>query len=319
MSTETILAVGLVVLACVMAWVVHLAREARISRTTVQVLALSCALGLLAMLLSDWPSEVLSTFWADHSILAGILSTVLLVGLVFLVYEEREQRHQDALDEGLTGAGLGGIVDHLVDVEVALALVAAPGPPSTPEWKRWEEAGRPLRWLREGREQLHRTDSGLGAADPRAGGCKLTDCDEHARWRKQLVDQCVRRLLAGMRDWSPLIGASRNGVTTLLAVSEIRKDLMKLGPRLGVENRETDALLLSLRQRLRLLARFCEEKSGAKPHRLEVLQTFEPLEPPRVPLRWVSAGRGTHVFGKKWNDQLGDAHGALIGGGTHVD
>ena len=43
-----------------------------------------------------------------------------------------------------------------------------------------------------------------------------------------LVDQCVRRLLVALRDWSPLVGVSKNGVFAMLAISELRKDLMKL-------------------------------------------------------------------------------------------
>lgn len=42
----------------------------RVNRRWLVVLAFACACGLSAMLLTDWPSGVLSKFWADHSVLS---------------------------------------------------------------------------------------------------------------------------------------------------------------------------------------------------------------------------------------------------------
>lgn len=133
---------------------VFLAREQRIPTWLVRTLACASATALLAMLLTDWPSESLAGFWADHSVLAGVLSTVLLVAVVFLAFEDSERRRQEQLDESVTAAGLGGLVDHVVDSEIALALLSRERAPS--EWG-WNSEGRPLRWVRAIRDQCRRS------------------------------------------------------------------------------------------------------------------------------------------------------------------
>ena len=168
-------------------------------------------------------------FWAEHSILASILSTILLVGIVFLLFEEGEQREQDRLDGGLTGAGLGGIVDHLVDVEVALALISRKGPPRETGWDEWGADARPFDGCGMDANGFSVTgDGGPSDTDPRKAAVALPSSGEGDEWRMNLVDQCVRRLLVALRDWSPLVGVSKNGVFAMLAISELRKDLMKL-------------------------------------------------------------------------------------------
>lgn len=121
---------------------------------------------------------------ADHSVLASLLSSLLLVGLVFMVYEQSERKHQEQLTVGLSGAGAGGLVDHLVDAEVALALVTLPEPPETVTsgWSGWAAPGKPLRWLRESREALDG-----GSSDPRVMTPSSTQTI--APERAELVDQ----------------------------------------------------------------------------------------------------------------------------------
>ena len=184
---------------------VHLIRNDRLPNGAMLVVTVGCAAGLLAMILTDWPLENLAKFWADHSILASILSSVLLLSLVFLVYERGEQRRQHQLADGLSGAGAGGIVDHVVDVEVALGLLSSPRTPAELEpesWGSWIEPGRPLRWLRQGRDEILRSDR-----DPRR--LRIDPDQALAPWGRELIDQAIRRLLAAMRDWSPLVGASK--------------------------------------------------------------------------------------------------------------
>jgi hypothetical protein len=285
--------------------VVYLARERRLRPRTVRALAALCGLGLVAMIVSDWPAEVLASFWAGHSILAGILSTVLLVGVVFLVFEDAEQRQQETLDAGLTGAGLGGIVDHVVDAEVALGLLSRPTPPDDPGWGGWDSDSKPLRWLRNERVRLYRQAVGPGSKDPRVHPVALPD-GEHSTWRGVLVDQAVRRLLVAIRDWSPVIGVSKNGVQALLAISELRKDLMALNVLLSEEQDPSAALamLTSLRQRLRILAHFFEAQSGASPCRQEVLLTFHPLPIPTGEVRWAADTQGGKLFSPDWQRDL---------------
>jgi multisubunit Na+/H+ antiporter MnhB subunit len=301
---DALLALAVAFIACAVAFIVHLAREGSIRPRTVRALAAVCGVGLIAMLLSDWPLEFLSTFWAEHSILAAVLSSVLLIGLVFLVYEEREQRAQERLDDGLSSAGLGGLVDHLVDVEVALGCVCEGAPPSGP-WSGWAAKDRPLRWLREERDRLYASDGRPSADDPRRHGA--TSEADGASWRLLLIDQCVRRLLSGMRDWTPLIGTSKNGVIALLAISELRKDLMELSALLERGRQESDDLLVSLRQRLRVLAYFFEERSGAQPHRPEVLRSMYPLPPLDAQFSWAADARTRDLFDKRWSRLLADS------------
>ncbi len=59
-----------------------------------------------------------------------------------------------------------------------------------------------------------------------------------------------------LRDWTPLIASSRNGTRVLVALAELRKDLVELQARLGEEREVVEGLLLSLRARARLLAYF---------------------------------------------------------------
>ncbi len=308
--TDALLAAAVALTAAGVAYLVHLAREQAIAPSTVRALASLCGVGLVAMLLSDWPFELLAEFWAAHSILAATLSSVLLIGLVFLLYEEREQRAHERLDEGLSSAGLGGVVDHLVDVEVALGFLSAAGPPDGP-WQEWNAPGRPLRWLRTDRPEMLNAEAGLPRRkDPRRLSPSVAE-DVSRDWQGELVDQCVRRLLAGLRDWTPLIGTSKNGVVALLAVSELRKDLMELSSLLGRNRPEADRLLRSLRQRLRVLAHFFEERSGARPHRPEVLQTMEPLPPIGPDFSWAADTGSADLFDKRWNRLLQDSITAL--------
>lgn len=135
-------------------------RQGQLSTRSTRIGAVICGIGLAAMLLSDYPYAG-NRFWADHSVLAAILSSLLLVGVVFLAYETQERTEQHRLASSLSGAGLGGIVDHVVDAEVALALATAPTPPDVirpDHWSNWAEGGRPLRWLRQGRNILGSSD-----------------------------------------------------------------------------------------------------------------------------------------------------------------
>jgi hypothetical protein len=276
---DILLGLAILAVALAIAVVVFLAREGRISSRVLQVMAGLCSVGLLAMLLTDWPSEVLAEFWADHSVVAGVLSTVLLVGIGFLVFEVRDVRQQEDLDRSLTAAGLGGLVDHVVDVEVAMALAFHDVPPDVNGWDKWDRQQRPLRWLREGRHRLERADGEIGPEDPRRWGPPgdLTLRGD-TLWRRELIDQAVRRILAAIRDWAPVTGRSRNGVQALISLAEIRNDLMRLDRAVGQGDRAGAAtLVLSIRRRCRVLAHMFECASGVSEPRAEVLTTMHPL------------------------------------------
>lgn len=290
-----------------------LAKLQRIPPRWVRILAITCGLGLVAMLATDWPFGDRENLWDDVSVVSGVLSTVLLIGIGFLSYEYGELRDQERLDSSLTAAGVGGIVDHIVDVEVALGLLSADEPPDRNGWPGSVDAVKPLRWLREHRGRLSR-DAPDRSQDPRTWAAVLPRTTGDDAWRVDLVDQCIRRLLGAIRDWAPVINTSRNGTRVLIAIAQLRNDLVLLGGQLRDPRPETLTLLVSLRQRARLLAHFLEDLSGAEPHRPEVLDTFAPLQPSQDEVEWASSAAGKDLFGTEWRRTLAESERVLRGG-----
>ena len=119
-----------------------------------------------------------------------------------------------------------------------------------------------------------------------------------APWGQELIDQAIRRLLAAMRDWASLVGASEDGTAALLLLSKMRSALMDLHDQYPSydgedvpkdQRRQAAAQLVSLRARLRILASYFEAWSGATKPRPEVLGHAAPL-PPVIPT-FDGAGR----------------------------
>lgn len=313
--TQVLLTLLVVAGAVIVAALVFLARDQRLGKRGVLALTGVCATGLLVMLISDWPSEELASFWADHSVLAGLLSTVLLVGVAFLAFEDSERRKEERIDAAVTSTGLGGIVDHMVDVEAALAMLGEDRPPSAAEWPGWDDpTGKPLRWLRHRRERLDRdAEGGPRAGDPRRLLNSPSAKDPGAEWRIALADQCVRRLLAAIRDWAPVIQTSRNGTVLLIVVSDLRRDLMNLSAVLArADAGAARPILIDLRVRCRLLAFFFESLSGAEPPRSEVLATYSPL-PPETTQPWSLDRRQRSRLGREWREALAQSEKTLAG------
>lgn len=287
--TDLLLSVAMMAAACAVAVMVHRIRNDRVPLWTVWLTTSFCIIGWLAMLLTDWPLEILDEFWSRHSILASSISSMLLVGAVFLVYERSEKNRQSRLEDGISGAGAGGIVDHLVDLEVALALLSAdvsPAEYAPDHWASWDLPNKPLKWLREGRIELLGAVS-FQAADPLDPRrlrpvASLTPVP----WGAELIDQSIRRLLAGMRDWNSLIGASTKGTHALLTLSQVRKDLMTLHEKyLRSSDADVTKDVLELRSQLRVLAIYFEEWSGAPQPRVELLPDARCLVPAPVQAR----------------------------------
>lgn len=299
--------------AATVARVIWLARQQRIGPRWVRALAVFCAAGLLFMLVSNVSADgTVSTFWQDHGVISGLLSNMFLLGIGFLIYEDGDLRAQRRLDSSVTAAGVSGIVDHLVDVEVALGLVSGDRAPHQHDqaWDGFTDDTKPLRWIRRHRERLDRT-GGRRELDPRTWPAALPPVADGA-WRQQLVDQSIRRLLAGIRDWAPVINTSRNGTRVLIAIAELRKDLMELSVLLHTDRPEAVDLLVTLRQRSRLLAHFLEDLSGATPPRQEVLITFDPVAPaPGTEIEWAADHSGRDMFGREWREVLARSEKAL--------
>ena len=308
---DFVMSVGVILVAVLLGGVVWLLREGHVPPRSVTALAGLCGVGLLMMLITDWPTDALNVFWADHSVLAGVGSTLLLVGIPYLLWELSESKQQERLAAGLSGAGLGGIVDHVVDTEVALAMLSRDAPP---EGVPWDAPDKPLKWLRAFRPVLCRLDNGRpGESDPRSLPVYVPDSENS--WRIALTDQALRRVLAAMRDWSPLIGRSNDGTTALIVLSEIRKDLMELSYELELGHTvNSETLILIQRQRLRVLAYFFEDLSrnstGADsdhadtPFRPEVLLRLWPLPPVGDGFTWAADQEAIPAFSQVWRIRL---------------
>jgi hypothetical protein len=290
------------------------ARKQQLTARTAATLAAVCAVLLLFQIatdwpLTDWPTSRINEFWDQHSIVTGTINSVLLLGVGLLAYEAGQLRAQERLDESVTAAGLGGIVDHLVDVEVGLALLSSPDSPDVHGWSDTWATGRPLEWLRRRRSRLYRTSTDR-SGDPRTWPATLPETAD-PQWRADLVDQCIRRLLVALRDWTPIIATSRNGTRVLVAIAELRKDLVELDAHLGDDREVVEPMLVSLRARARLLAYFLELKSGADPLRPEVLDSFAPLPVTPESLEWAADPSGRDLFGAEWTKDLETATEAL--------
>ena len=136
------------------------ARKQQLTARSAALFAGGCAVLLLMLIatdwpLTDWPTPEINAFWDEHGVLSGTVQSVLLFGVGLLSYEAGQLRAQERLDESVTAAGLGGIVDHVVDVEVGLAFLSSPQPPDAHGWV-WSP-GKPLQWLRQGRDRLSRS------------------------------------------------------------------------------------------------------------------------------------------------------------------
>ena len=220
---STVVAVAMVlVFGISAAFVVRGARRGTIDRRLLLALSLLCAVGLLAMTMSDWPAETLDRFWADHSVLSATLSTLLLVGAGYLAFEAQDNLKQQHLTESLAAAAYGGLVDHVLDVDVAMAYLAgATAPPG------YTSEGKPLRWLRPLRNELR------SEVDPRFSPDNAWTTTLDCSWRRDLVDQAVRRVMGAMRDWGPLLCQSRDGTAVLVQVGVLRNALLEIGDHLA--------------------------------------------------------------------------------------
>ncbi len=275
MTGTVLLVIGVIGFTLAIGLLILRARRGLVGERTLLAAAGLCFAGLVIMNISDWPWEVLTEFWRDHAVVSATVSTLLLVGVGFLAFEVRDVQKQKSLDDGITAAGHSGLVDYLVQVEVALALVQQPAPPSQDMWAGWSRAERPLRWLRQHQDKLDKHDGKVNAADPRRfGPAHAADLVGQSDWRLDLLDQCVRRVISGIKGWAPVVGRSRVGLDTLLAFGKLRNRLLVLADLIDFSDGDADLeeaakLLTSLRASCRANARKLE--NGVREPRAEVL------------------------------------------------
>jgi hypothetical protein len=112
----------------------------------------------------------------------------------------------------------------------------------------FEIDGKPLRWIRPIREGLQNGPTAVELAEN-------TDGRHFPDWRQDLIDQCIRRIIAGMRDWAALITVSSDGRQVLKRFGEVRLDLLQLRDGLGRHGLdESETLLRGLRKNLQRFA-----------------------------------------------------------------
>ena len=245
-TAELLGGLSVVVAAGLYYFTVRSARRHAWSARVLAVLSAISGIGLILMVLTDWPSEQLSSFWADHSILAAVVSSLLLISVGYLAFEAGESFEQAELSRSVSSAGLSGLVDHLVDIDIALWTLTNDHPPA-----ELSIDGKPLRWIRPVRERLQ------AGADPATVIQARTDPASHDPfdWRSTVVDQCIRRIIAGMRDWAALISTSDDGRLVLKRLGQLRLTLLELQKELRCGNAAAvHEQIRRLRLRVQLLA-----------------------------------------------------------------
>jgi len=276
MIVEIIFVAVALLFALAITLLILLARKGYIESAPLLAMAALCLVVLFLMNVTDWPWEVLTQFWRDHAVVSSTVSTLLLIGVGFLAFEVRDVKQQQRIDESITVAGHAGLVDYLIGVEVALALVQQPAPPDDEFWAGWSNGAPPLRWLREHEEKLRRKDGKPNQDDPRRLGPALpADLEGPVDWRLNLVDQCVRRVISGIKGWAPVVSRSRLGLDTLVAFGKLRNRLLVLADLLDASDDRADLneaarLLTSLRGICRANAWTLE--NGVREARAEVLE-----------------------------------------------
>ncbi len=276
-----LLVLGAVGFTAVITLVILRARRGLVGERTLLVAAGLCFAALVVMNISDWPWEVLTEFWRDHAVVSATVSTLLLVSVGFLAFEVRDVQQQKTLDDSITAAGHAGLVDYLMGVEVALALVQRSMSPDADGWTDWKKGQPPLRWLRHepnAARLVPQADGCPHPLDPRTeGGTDALDGVEDESWRLELLDQCVRRVISGIKGWAPVVGRSRMGLETLVAFGKLRNRLLVLADLIDRTNggsqpddlHEAGRLLTSLRGICRDSALKLE--NGVRVARAEVL------------------------------------------------
>lgn len=211
---------------------------------------------LVVMVVSDWPTNQLNAFWAEHSVLAAVVTTVLLAAVAFLAFEAREATAQEQLSEKVSVAGLAGLVDHLVDVDLVLFMLREGRTVSA-----CSNEGRPLRWLTDTRRLLQ-------AEAKQSGGARRDNPDLLTQVltpeaRADLVSQATRRVAGGMRDWASLLGVSSDGRAALVSVGEVRLHLLRLAACVADGDPCAEAVFIDhLRRHVQLLAHVFETASS---------------------------------------------------------
>jgi hypothetical protein len=214
-------------LAAVVLVVVKTTGQNHLARHLATVGGAVCLVLFVMINVSDWPAGFLNQFWLDHAIVGATAGSLLLAATVFLIYRYRDQQQQDLVDESIVDAGRTELVDRLVEVDVALSLLCAPVQPELCQTSDWQKTTHGLEWLREHLDQAGvAVDGSWAELDPRfQGHGQHVHAEE---WRLPLLDQMIRRVAGGVRDWGPILMRSRAGQRDLVAFANVRLVLLHL-------------------------------------------------------------------------------------------
>lgn len=217
--------VGLALAAAVLV-VVKATGQSHLARQLANVGGIVCLVLFVLINVSDWPGGFLNQFWTDHAIVGATVGTLLLAATVFLIYRYRDQQQQDLVDESIVDAGRTALVDRLVEVDVALSLLCAPTEPALCRNVR-RKASHGLEWLEQHRDEAGiLVDISWADAHPRV---RVHAQHEHVDgWRLPLLDETVRRVADGVREWGPILMRSRAGERDLVAFANVRLVLVHL-------------------------------------------------------------------------------------------
>jgi hypothetical protein len=288
---------------------IPVARRRRLGHGALKVIGFGALACFIALNLSDWPSGWLSGFWRDHSIVGATIDTLLLGAVIYLCYRAGDLLLQSDLDSKIAIAGRAGVVDHLVEVDVALSLACASRRRLHRLWPDWDddewcEEGKALAWLRRNREVIH-TDRGvLTEDDPRKW--PITQPLPLEEWRRHLVDECLRRIMAAIRDWAVVLTRSRDGQLDLIKLGEIRRQLVLIDDYLE-DSKPAEAVdaIEKCRRTCRQLAFSFEMASKPNSPRPEVVNSERDARPTMGAGTKRDKDRELTPFGRWWRVQFG--------------
>lgn len=200
----------------------------------------------------------LGRVWSTHTVWAALVSQALVLGGFFTVWRWRRDQVEAERAKTLSASGMAGIVDHLIDVELCLALAMQP------------DAEKP--------DIIHRDKTSLRAFRDDIAARRLPDIriqpvkkaarttQQDLAWRNDYVDLAVRRVVKGLSTWLALIDRSAPGTAVAGVIAEIRRDLMALRGKLstGTDNGWVEQAG-SIRYKVRLLVLFLERASNTDP------------------------------------------------------
>jgi hypothetical protein len=231
--------VGLALAAAVLV-VVKATGQSHLARQLANVGGIGCLVLFVLINVSDWPGGFLNQFWTDHAIVGATVGTLLLAATVFLIYRFRDQQQQDLVDESIVDAGRTELVERLFEVDVALTLIHASTEPDLCHRTEWQRVASGLDWLKE---HLGDTkvvvDGSWAELDTRLRvHAQRLRPDE---WRLPVLDEAVRRVADGVREWGPILLRSRAGELDLVAFANVRVVLEHFAHRLQQGERIDEA------------------------------------------------------------------------------